>query len=290
MRLDFENPYLLLCVTLVPVAVMVLRFTLVDSLKLQLACSAFIRCTILALLALALAGTLWVTRSRDVSLLVMADLSDSVPESATNQVRSFLNQLKDRLSARAKAGLMSFAAAPQTLAPMASAPKFPDELRKPDAKSETAIERALVSAGQSMPSDTINRIALFSDGNETAGSALAAAKRQVAHGLKIFATPYLVPSEIKKGQSFTVSAVAHASSAATGTFTLYRDGFKIQEQKIGALHPGCRATAPGFVGIQPLQVRSEAGWMSRRGQWQLSRSRLRLYSSTRSTGFAHEIF
>lgn len=250
MNFEFENPAWLILLTLVPAALLVLRFTLVDSPRIQLAVSALARSVILLLLALALAGALWVSKSKDLSLLVLADLSDSVAESAPQQLGAFLKQLQERLPARAKAGLMIFAATPQTVAPLDSHPQFPAELKKPETRNDTALEKALGAAWQTMPSDTINRILLWSDGNETAGNALAEAKKGAAHGFKIFTLPYqadikdevlledlLVPAEVKKGQSFTVSAIAHASVKTTGAFTLYRDGFKIQEQQI-TLKPG----------------------------------------------------
>src|ERR1051326_3938532 len=101
-----------------------------------------------------------------------------------------------------------------------------------------------------MPADAIKRIVLLSDGNETVGNALAAAKRVAGHGCKIFGVPYqtdpkdealledlIVPSEVKKGQSFAVAAIAHATTNTAANFTLYRDGFKIGEKKID-LKPG----------------------------------------------------
>jgi uncharacterized membrane protein len=85
----------------------------------------------------------------------------------------------------------------------------------------------------------------MSDGNETVGNGIAAAKRAAAHGLKVFSAPYAidakeevlledlaVPNEVKKGASFAVSAIAHATTATKAQFTLYRDGFKVQEKEI----------------------------------------------------------
>jgi uncharacterized membrane protein len=255
MKLEFEHPWFLLLLIVVPLALLVLRYTLVDSPKLQLACSAATRCCILLLLVLSLSGALWVSRSDRLSLMILADLSDSVAASATNQLTDFLGKVQAQLPPKAQAGLMSFATQNEILTALAARPVFPVNLEKPKERSDTALERVLVTAWQGMPSDTVNRVVVFSDGNETIGHGLAAAKRASAHGLKVFSYPYqsdrkdevlledlLVPAEVKKGQSFTVSATAHSAVETSATFTLYRDGFKVQETPI-QLKPGANTLA-----------------------------------------------
>ncbi len=229
---------------------MVLRVTLVDSPRAQLACSAATRCVILLLLVLSLASLLSVSRSNKLSLVLLGDLSDSVVETAPNQLSNFWAMVVAKLPPQAKASLATFAVTNHTLAPLATAPQSAHPVSKPAQAADTAIERALVTAAQAMPSDTLSRVLLLSDGNETVGNALAAARRAAVHGLRIFSGAYtnevkeevlledlVVPSEVKKGASFSVSAIAHASGPTKATFTLYRDGFKIQEKEID-LKPG----------------------------------------------------
>src|ERR1043165_3500879 len=107
MRVDFEYPWLLVLAVVVPVALVVLRFTLVDSPKMQLALSALTRCLILALLVLGLGSLLWVSKSDALAVLLLADLSESVPESAPTQVSNFWAQAKTRLSQKVKASLVT---------------------------------------------------------------------------------------------------------------------------------------------------------------------------------------
>src|SRR5262245_60618338 len=84
-KIDFEQPTLLALALAVPAAIVVLRYTLVDSPRLQLALSTLTRCLILLLLSAALASALWVTKTKALSVIVLADLSDSVAESASSQ-------------------------------------------------------------------------------------------------------------------------------------------------------------------------------------------------------------
>jgi len=245
MRLDFENFAFLFLVVVIPAAVVVLRFTLVDSPRIQLVLSAITRCLVLLLLILSLASMLWLSKSQALSLIVLADLSDSVTESAPSQISNFWEQVKTRLPPKATAGLVTFATTNNIIARLDRQPQSSGALKKPAHAGETAMERALVTAAQTMPADTVNRVVLLSDGNETSGSALSAAKRAAAHGLKMFTVPYktdtkdevlledlIVPSEVKKGQSFAVSAIADATIDSKAVFTLYRDGFKVQEKEI----------------------------------------------------------
>jgi Ca-activated chloride channel homolog len=244
MHIDFENGWLLWLLVVVPAVLLILRFTLVDSPRAQLMLSAMVRCLVLLLIVLALGSLLWVVKTDALSVMVLADLSDSAPESATIQASNFWQQVQLRTSTRSKAGLGSFTGTNHVVIPIGQKTDgFP--LRKPGQGGETDVASALLSAWQHMPSDTINRVVVLSDGNETTGDALAAARRASQHGLRVFTVPYqaeskpevlledlAVPNEIKKGQSFAVSAVAHSTVDTPGTFTLFRDGFKVQEKQI----------------------------------------------------------
>ncbi|MEO5802958.1 MAG: VWA domain-containing protein [Verrucomicrobiota bacterium] len=255
MKIDFENPWMWAMAITLPLVLLVLRFTLVDNPKVQLVLSALTRCLILLLLTLALTSLLWVSKSDSLSVLVLADLSGSVSETAPNQASNLWTQIQSRVSARKKVGLITFASTNQILAAIGAKTKSDFVLKKFPQANETAIERALISAWESMPADSINRVVIISDGNETAGNAIAAAKRAASHGLKIYGIPYqtdpkdevlledlIVPSEVKKGQSFSVSAVAHSTTESAATFTLFRDGFKIQDKEI-QLKPGANTLA-----------------------------------------------
>ena len=250
MRFAFEHPWFLVFLLAVPVALAVLRFTLVDSPRAQRVLSAVTRCVVLLLLALALASTLWVSRSSKLALLILGDFSDSVPESAPMQLSNLWSQVAAQLPRHAQAGLNAFSSTNGTLEPL-GARSSARSLTRPTPAGETAVERALVTSWQTMPGDTLKRVMLLSDGNETVGNGLAAGKRAASHGLKVFAAPYklsdskeevlledlVAPSEVRKGQSFAVSAIAHATVANKAQFTLFRDGFKIQDKEI-ELKPG----------------------------------------------------
>jgi hypothetical protein len=245
MSVSFENPWFLAFLLALPVVMTILRLTLVDAPRAQLALSTATRCVILLLLVLSLASLLSVSRSRKLSLVLLGDLSDSVAETASIQLSNYWSRLTAKLPPQTAVGMTTFAITNQALAPLASAPRLTSPITKPAQGGDTAIERALFTASQALPAGTLHRVALLSDGNETVGDARAAARRAAAHGLRVFSAAYtnevkeevlledlVVPSEVKKGASFSVMATAQANAPTQAGFTLYRDGFKVQEKEI----------------------------------------------------------
>lgn len=256
MPLEFENPGFLWLGLLVPAAVLALRCTLVDSSRGQRILSLLVRVVILFLLVLALAGALWTSKSRSVALWVLGDLSDSVPESALAQITNLYQRLHAEKPAEGKLALALFAAKSDWIdVPGESASARPIQLSGDNLKTETNIERALQQAAQTLPHDAFKRVLLLTDGNQTQGDALEAAKRIRRQDIKIFAQAYeaeerdevlledlLVPIEVQKGQSFAVEAIAHSTKISEASFTLYRDGFKVGERQM-TLQPGANSIA-----------------------------------------------
>ena len=245
MPFEFENPVYLALLAAIPVLFAVLRFSLSDSSLGQRLLSALVRGVVAALVILALADALWVRNSSDPAVLVIADLSDSVPDDAPAQLTAFLDELETRASNPCMAGLVTVASEPVLVQPVVNHPQFPDSIEQPEAGGDTRLADALQLAREVMPHEKVNRVVLYSDGNETDGDALAAARRLAAQGIKIFTKAYTreekpevlledlqVPAEVKRGQSFTINAVAHTTQDTAGQFALYRDGFKVAEKEI----------------------------------------------------------
>ncbi|MBX7257428.1 MAG: VWA domain-containing protein [Candidatus Hydrogenedentes bacterium] len=253
MRFEFETPLFLIALVAIPAALLVLRRTLLDSPRAQLALSTAVRAFVILLLVLALANSLLGTKSTRVSVLVLADLSDSTPQTAIEQTKNLFAKVQTHATNPGRAGLITFASGIDTVVPVTARPQFPEILKKPTDAADTSIELALQRAREIMPADTINRIAILTDGNETVGDAMAAAKRCANHGIRLYSIPYAVetrdevlledlnvPAEVKRGQSFSVSATVHATRDTDASFVLYRNGFKVQEKAI-SLKAGANA-------------------------------------------------
>ncbi len=250
MPFEFENPQFLWLALFIPAAVAVLRYSLTDGSWGQKTVALLLRAIILSLLVLALAGTLWTSKSQKVALWVLGDLSDSVPETALTQLTNHWTQLTANKPEDADLSLSVFAEQSAHLENAQSESGPAIALPETIVKSDSDIELALQQAAQSLPHNSIKRVLLLSDGNETRGDALAIAKRLSNQGITVYTQPYeteerdevlledlIVPTEIKKGQSFAVTAIANSRKETEATFVLYRDGFKIGEQAL-TLKPG----------------------------------------------------
>lgn len=253
MVFEFENPAHLALLAVLPIVVAVVHFSLTDTALGQRLLSALVRGVVVALVVLALADTLWLRRTVDPAILVIADVSDSVPEDAPEQLRTFLEELEAHVAYPAMAGLVTVAAAPMLVQPVTHDPAFSETIAPVEDGQETRLADALQLAREIMPPEKVNRVVLFSDGNETDGDALGAARRLAARGVKVYTRAYAreekpevlledlqVPPEVKRGQSFRINAVAHTTHETTGQFALYRDGFKVAEEEI-VLKPGANA-------------------------------------------------
>lgn len=253
MRFEFENPGYLALLAVLPLLLAVLRFSLTDTSIAQRLLAAFVRGLVVTLVILALSDVLWLRQSTDPAVLVIADLSDSVPDDAGEQLKAYLEELETAAVAPAQAGLLSVASTPWLLQPVVHNPEFPDSIAMPEAREDTRLADALQLAREIMPHNTVNCVVLFSDGNETDGDALETARRLAEQGITVHTKAYTreekpevllddlqVPPEVKRGQSFNIQAIAHATRETAGQFVLYRDGFKVAEQEI-ALKPGPNA-------------------------------------------------
>ena len=241
MPLEFETPWLLTAAVAAPLAFGVLRYTLIDSPRAQLLLSAAVRAAVLLLLVGALVEALWTTRTKDVAVVLLADMSDSVPEGASEHVREVFAGLAERARGGDEAGLATLAEAPATLVAVSSTPQAPDTVARPELAGETNIEAGLRRAREMLPPGKVQRILLLSDGNETRGDALAEAKRLAGHGVRVYTMAYpaetrpevlledlSVPAEVNSGQSFRITATAHATQETTARLVLYREGFRLQ--------------------------------------------------------------
>ena len=261
MPIEFESPFALFLALLLPLFPLMLWRSLMDNSRGQRIASSSVRVLVAALVILALADTQWLARERRVAVLVLGDVSDSVPAESATYLRETWDKLGDAAPPSAQMGLGLFAASPVTALPVESSPEWPETLPQPPDKGATRIDEALTFARESLPAHTLNRVVIVSDGNQTSGDVLAAAKRFAAQGIRVYTIPYpednrpevlledlVVPAEVKQGQSFSVTAIAQSTIATEGVFTLYRNGFKVEERTL-ELKPG--ATPLTFTESDP---------------------------------------
>ncbi|MCX7683566.1 MAG: VWA domain-containing protein [Anaerolineae bacterium] len=199
---------------------------------------------------LSLAGARWVQPVRDLTVVFVLDLSDSVPAAERERAEAFIRQAVAGMPAGGRAAIVAFgedalverlASEARDLPPIASRPRA----------GRTNISAALRLALALFPEESQKRLVLLSDGLENMGQALAQVNLVRARGVEIAVVPlyappaeqeaYLVdltvPANVRRGQSFVVTAVIESTLTQEATLRLLGDGRLLASQTV-MLEPG----------------------------------------------------
>lgn len=243
-KLDLrETSYVLLSpgylglVCLLPYLWLVHRSSLVDLSGAQRVMSLFVRAALLVLIATALSRPSTISHENRVSTAFLVDVSQSI--SAGQLAKAA--QLFDRYYAARgdnDVQLITFAKEPRAhdLASKDSGTaKVTRHLRGAE---HTDIQAAIQHAYGLFPENLVPRIAILSDGNETAGDLLAESYRAAERGvqLNILKLPernerelmineLRLPKDVRMGAPFALEATIFSSHPAKATLTLYKDEF-----------------------------------------------------------------
>ncbi len=198
--------------------------------------AASVRSALLLLLAAALAQPSIIRRGEGLTLLVVADVSRSVPPALIQQAESALQQaVADPPNREDRVGVVTVARE----AAVAEIPRIGGEVHLGghggDAEGSdlaSGVRRAVAL----LPADTMNRILLVSDGNETAGSLSEAADLAAANGIPIDVLPLQyshprevvmeslrVPARVRLGQASTLRVLVRSQGACEGTLYIWRN-------------------------------------------------------------------
>jgi Ca-activated chloride channel homolog len=222
-----------------------------------------LRAAALALLAIALAGPAVGRLTDRLSFVFLLDSSHSIAASERERALALVERVRSRLAPGDSAFLVRFGAdaAIESLAPG----------RAVDAEADTAVDGSgtdiasalrlgLAEAGRAGAGAP--RLVLLSDGNQTAGSAEAAAAEAGALGARIFAVPLepaaapgevavtevAAPARVRAGEPHQVTVLVRSLGPARARVTLLRDGEPAGTRE-QALTPGENAVV--FTGLFP---------------------------------------
>jgi len=198
--------------------------------------AATARSLLLALLALALAQPAIRRTGEQVTVVVVADVSKSVPAELLQQAQSLLERAAERRTDRAdRIGVVAVGrdAAVTEIPRMGGRIDLavrPGDLEGSDLAE--GVQRALAV----LPPDTMNRILLVSDGNETAGSLAAAADLAAANRVPIDVLPITysharetliesirLPSRVRSGQAASLRIALRSQGGGSGTLLVWEN-------------------------------------------------------------------
>ena len=203
--------------------------------------SLLLRLLIVACLGLGLAG-LALTRAGDgLALVFLVDVSDSVSPAARQQAEATVRQAIERMGPEDQAAVVLFAAealverpmsAARTLAPFRSAPN----------PGGSDLEEAIRLGLALYPPGMMRRMLLLSDGLQTSGDALAAARLAAQAGVQLAVQPLPAPSgaevrlvaahlpdRLRPGERFTLDLEINASQAGTASVRVLAEGRLLYE-------------------------------------------------------------
>ncbi|MEE2972671.1 MAG: VWA domain-containing protein, partial [Planctomycetota bacterium] len=260
--ITFETPGLLLVGSLVLPMVLISRVGAAGQGRAKYVGSLVVRSLLLILLAVALARPMVVDRSDSVTLMVVADMSQSIPRDLQRGSERFLTRVEEaKRNEEDRIGVVTVAEASEIRqTPDPNARIQLDHAGDPAATNLAAAVRTAISL---MPTDTANRILLVSDGNETEASVLDSIELASANGIPIDVLPIQyeydreivfeglkAPSRARIGQSIDLRAFIHSSTETAGVLRLSRNGRRVDLDPTSAsdgvrirLRPGTNSIA-----------------------------------------------
>ncbi len=264
MEFIVEQPlWLWLCVLVIPAALVAARwFAAMSGARRWTAVAA--RALLVVALALLLAGLSSLRRTNQLAVIAVVDVSGSVqrfytpPADGPGQrpdamaaVRAFVDQASAKRGAEDYLGVVAFDGAATAVATPSRGRAW-DRSWQVSGAPGTDIGDALRLARALVPPTASGRIVLFSDGNETAGDAVAAAGEVVGTGLgrspaRIDVVPlsYRLTEEVvvesvdapptaPAEATVNVRVVLSATAASTGVLYLFNEGERVDLNQDGS--------------------------------------------------------
>ncbi len=268
--LELTRPWLLLTlVVALPLLLYYFYHSLSDFPRPQRIVSLIVRCCLVALVVLALAGLTLLHSTKEKFTIFAVDQSTSVGDNAAKAAEEFLKTAAANIGDN-KIVFMPFAAGtglvqdspiefgehPSILrqaakpmdAPANAAEKGPPATTPPDQhepnstlRDGTNLAAAIETAAGYLPTGYVPQIVLVTDGVETAGDALAAATRG---GVPISTFPLpartdpevqvskvSVPAEVRQGEPFFVAVTIDSNHDDEGLVEIYRGDHKVIGEK-----------------------------------------------------------
>ena len=230
----FSNPWALTLLLLIPWSLW-LGMGIQTLSRLRKATALTLRTVILALLVLALAGTEWVKVEDELAVFFLMDHSDSVDEGTRLQSTQWVRNTAELfMTDRDKAGVIVFgedASIELNAEPMLGLRDISSYVGGAQTDLASAIRLALAA----FPQGHMRRMVIYSDGNETKGTALEEVKLAQSAGVDVQIVPLHVasvnevrvkdvatPSQVNADEPFQLRIVVSAQEDTRGTLRVFQ--------------------------------------------------------------------
>lgn len=239
--LSFEHPRWLWLLLIAP-ALVALSWRALRSLDpLQRYVAIAVRCLVLIVLVLCIAGIAHVRTNKNLTVLFLLDRSHSIPKDKYAEQEQYVHEVARTMPAGDKIGVLTFdGQAYVEQIPMKGGVFF-ETLPETALPDRTDMAAAIRMALALFPHDTAKRIVLVSDGNNNVGDVFeeirAAKANQVAvdvlpmhyvHANEVYVEKLVLPATAKDGDMLPLRALIVAKRPVAGTITLTHNGEPIE--------------------------------------------------------------
>ncbi len=256
--------------------------------------SLALRLIILLCLILSLAGMEIVRGGDNLAVVFLVDVSDSMPPAAVSAEMDYLRQALATMGPDDQAAIVLFGADALVERPMRPGAEL-GQITSVPVTNQTDLAEAIRLGLALFPPGAARRMVVLSDGVQTSGDSLAAARLAAASGVQIVAVPFVTetaaealvaqvdaPARLRPGEQFDLNVTVQASQpiravvrVLAGAETVYQ---AVHDLRRGAQTFSLPLTAgqPGFVTYQ-VQIEPE-GASSPQGDTFYQNNRLDAFS------------
>lgn len=198
--------------------------------------SLLLRCLLVTLIVLALAGMQIVRSADKLAVVFLVDASDSITQAAREAQIAYLREALTAMTVDETAAVVVFGANAVVERGLSAVRELPN-LRSAPITTQTDLDEAIRIGLGLFPADAARRLVVLSDGAQTVGDAGTAARRAAATGVEISYVPLTrdpapevqvidvrAPEEVGAGQEFDLSFTVRAEAATPATITVSAGG------------------------------------------------------------------
>ena len=269
----FTSPLFLLLLLLVPLVVYIGAPSKGISRRRELL-SLGLRLIIILCLVFAVAGLEIVQSGNNLAVVFLVDVSDSMPQQAVDSEVNYVREALKSIGADDKAAIILFGADALVERPMSALNELASITSVP-ITNQTDIAEAIQLGLALYPSGYAKRMVILSDGAETTGDALNAAKFASASDVQIVVVPFIsqvgaealitkvdVPTHLRDGEQFDLNVSIQANQSMRSVVRVLAKN-EVLYEGTHDLHKGLQtlslpltAQEPGFVSYQ-VQITPE---------------------------------
>ncbi len=228
-----------------------------------------LRVVIMLCLVFSIAGLEIVQSGNNLAVVFLVDASDSMPQQAVDSEVNYIREALKSIGADDKAAIILFGADALVERPMSALNELASITSIP-ITNQTDLAEAIQLGLALYPSGYAKRMVILSDGAETTGDALNAAKFASASDVQIVVVPFVnqigtealitnvdVPTHLRNGEQFDLNVSIQANQSMRAVVRVLAAKNEILYEGAHDLHKGLQtltlpltAQEPGFVSYQ----------------------------------------